>query len=201
MCWPCGLYVLPLLSVSEWGEDTCTQAHTICAQLVAGTTHPLCPTYSYLTAIGSEGAVAPMFSLSYLSLSGGRIHIYEHIRYVRGWCLAPPTLSVLPTWRAAVVLLLKAGPPMPRAGEHSRSAIAMPDGSGASGCGRRRHPHAQHSCIGCVHGAQPSLVRWSIGAAAGSKQLAGASCGRRGASSQAAHCWLLGVEVERAGAA
>ena len=71
MCWPCGLYVLPLLSVSEWGEDTCTQAHTICAQLVAGTTHPLCPTYSYLTAIGSEGAVAPMFSLSYLSLIGG----------------------------------------------------------------------------------------------------------------------------------
>ena len=71
MCWPCGSYVLPLLSVSEWGEDTCTQAHTICAQLVAGTTHPLCPTYSYLTAIGSEGAVAPMFSLSYLSLIGG----------------------------------------------------------------------------------------------------------------------------------
>ena len=91
--------VLPLLlSVSEWGEDTCTQAHTICAQLVAGTTHPLCPTYSYLTAIGSEGAVAPMFSLSYLSLSGGRIHIYSHIRYVRGWCLAPPTLSVLPIY-------------------------------------------------------------------------------------------------------
>ena len=91
------MFSLSYQSVSG-GEDTCTQAHTICAQLVAGTTHPLCPTYSYLTAIGSEGAVAPMFSLSYLSLSGGRIHIYSHIRYVRGWCLAPPTLSVLPIY-------------------------------------------------------------------------------------------------------
>ena len=72
----------------------------LCLALPSLSVLPIC-IHIHLS-IGSEwvcacaSPVAYVFSLSYLSLSGGRIHIYMHIRYVRSWCLAPPTLSVLP---------------------------------------------------------------------------------------------------------